>query len=171
MLDIEKAKKQASLLTEYLRTVGKNLKRTHALEAVARMNGHKSWNVFQQEPEMGSTAKPDNIAQPISSDLATLFLSGDVSWVVCDGERYSVRYYDSEALGKIGRPFDEYEEFVDDLHICVELERNEDGLIFDLGLSQHDIEKATPNYADSAWTLPDGSDLKLFTSVALFNLN
>jgi hypothetical protein len=49
MLDIEQAKIQADSLESYLRTVGKNLKHTHALEAVARMNGHKSWNTFQTE--------------------------------------------------------------------------------------------------------------------------
>lgn len=47
MLNIENAKDQAEILTAYLRTVGKKVKHTHALEAVARMNGHKSWNMFQ----------------------------------------------------------------------------------------------------------------------------
>lgn len=82
MLNIEQAKNQATLLVDYLLTVNKRLKHTHALEAVARINGHKSWNTFQSSAE----DRPEQQVTPL--DLARLLLSSDFSHVVIEDLRY-----------------------------------------------------------------------------------
>jgi hypothetical protein len=160
MLDIEKAKKQAGLLADYLRTVGKKLKHTHALEAVARMNGHKSWNTFQSDALAASGLPP---AELTGEDLANLFASGDVSHVTLDGARYDIRYY-SPAL-VLGVYLDilagTHPDYSDN-HTCVELERVEEGQVWEEGITIKDISQT--KYADGAWTLPDGGVLRLYKS-------
>lgn len=85
-LDIQTAKKQAEILASYLKTVGKNVKHTHALEAIARINGHDSWKAFQNN---------ENPAQPT---LANRILNGEVKKVSLNGATYSVLRYDGLAL-------------------------------------------------------------------------
>lgn len=46
MSTIEVAKKKATILEKYLESVGVNLKHTQALEAIARVEGFKSYNVL-----------------------------------------------------------------------------------------------------------------------------
>lgn len=166
MLDIENAKKQATTLEDYLLTVGKRLKHTHALEAVARMNGHKSWNIYQAE---ASTVKLSDIsAAPVATavslrngeDLAALLASGDVDHVLLDGVRYELQYYNGELL-------DSYTDVVKGVDSdyamddkCVEFARSEDGQVWEEELTIEQLSNAS--YNDGVWTLGDGSSLQLF---------
>lgn len=164
MISIETAKKQAETLAEYLRTVGKKLKHTHALEAVARMNGHKSWNIFQSSAvaagDTGSTAVKT------AADLVELFASDSVAYVTLDGVRYEVEYYDSQVLGC-------YREIIfgsSDEHnmasVGVVLKRDEDGLIWEEELTIERISN-TLHQPDGTWIFGDGTRMELFATVAL----
>lgn len=171
MLDIENAKKQATTLAEYLLTVGKKLKHTHALEAVARMNGHKSWNTYQADASAVklkdlSTA-PAVTATPVlcGQDLADMFASGDVDHVLLDGCRYELRYYNGELL-------DSYHDVIMGLDSefsmddkCVEFVRSEDGKVWEEELNVEQLSNAS--HVDGIWTLGDGKCLQLFTKQAM----
>jgi hypothetical protein len=159
MLDIEKAKKQASLLADYLRTVGKKLKHTHALEAVARMNGHKSWNTYQSEALASAGLPP---AELTGENLATLFSRGEASYVTLDEMRYDVRYYDSERLGAYVKILANNDCDFCVTDTCVELERVEGGQVWEEALTLEDLSKAI--HVEGAWTLPDGSVLRVYKS-------
>jgi hypothetical protein len=133
-------------LSDYLRTVGKNLKHTHALEAVARMNGHKSWNTFQAEAE-GKDGS-NELREETGSDLAGLFASGELCYVELEGMRFNIWYYNSEVLGV----FDEIVQGTapDDFSlgdVCVELEAIDDeGRVFEHTLSVEEISQSKKSH-------------------------
>lgn len=159
MLSIEKAKEQADILEKYLLTVGKNLKHTHALEAVARMHGHKSWNTFQANPLEGAELSVTGLT---GKDLANMFANGDVSHVTLDGLRYEIRYYDSERLGSFEEIVSGSDEDFQLEDTCVEIERVEDSRAWEEFLSIENLNKATHNAG--TWSLPGIGELCLFKS-------
>jgi hypothetical protein len=164
MLKIETAKKQAETMADYLRTVGKKLKHTHALEAVARMNGHKTWNIFQSAAvAAGDVGEADTTAKT-PADLVELFFSDSVEYVMLDGVRYELNYYDSEVLGQ-------YSQIVrgggDDMQsVGVILTRNEQDLVWEEELTVERLSK-TFYQPDGSWMLGEGARMELFATVAV----
>lgn len=164
MLNIETAKKQAETLAEYLRTVGKKLKHTHALEAVARINGHKSWNIFQSSAVAAGDTGGTTEGVKTPEDLVELFFSDSVEYVLLDGVRYQVDYFDSEVLGG-------YSQIIhgggDDLQsVGVVLTRNEGGLVWEEELTVERLSN-TLYQPDGSWMLGDGMRMELFASVVV----
>ena len=161
MLTIETAKAQATTLADYLLTVGKRVKRTHALEAIARINGHKSWNVFESGQKNASSTAPRT-----GSDLAALFVSGDVDHVRLNDVRYEIIFYDSDVLSAYDRIVaGEHDQHTDGAK-CVELEYiDPDHLIFEETLNVSCLAEA--KYKNGKWTLEDGTTLELFSSTKM----
>lgn len=171
MLDIEKAKQQATTLEDYLRTVGKKLKHTHALEAVARMNGHKSWNTYQAEALATKGFASADGAPSLEgvvlcgADLAVLFASGEVDHVVLDGVRYELRYYNSDMLCSYRNIILGLDEDYEMASACIELERAEAGQVCEEELTIEQLSNAA--YSAGTWTLSDGTRLQLFGTEVL----
>lgn len=176
MLNIDTAKAQASALEQYLKTIGKNLKHTHALEAIARINGHKSWNAYQAaassaaaSPATSGSAAPG--ADPAEAkllpvDLAELFLKERIGAVHLDHAAYAVRYYNSEVLGNYEDIVQGKDDEYDMQSVCIELERVESGLVWEELITVEQLSNAQ-HQSGTKWLMGDGSALEL----ALFTQN
>jgi hypothetical protein len=162
MLNIEHAKAQASTLAQYLHSLGKNLKHTHALEAIARINGHKSWNAFQAAATSAQApATADTGGQQLfPADLAELFLSDRVASVRLNGEPYVVRYYNSEVLGNYADIVQGKSEDEDMQSVCIELERVESGLVWEELITVEQLSN-TLHQSGTTWRMGDGAILEL----------
>lgn len=162
MLSIANAKKQAETLSDYLRTVGKKLKHTHALEAVARIHGHKTWNIFQSSAVAAGDTTESDSSTKTPEDLVELFFSDSVEYVLLNGVRYNLDYFDSEVLGG-------YSQIIhgrgDDMEsVGVVLTRNEGGLVWEEELTVERLSN-TLYQPDGSWMLGDGTRMELFATV------
>lgn len=151
MHDVKTAKEQAGILTAYLKTVGKNLKHTHALEAIARINGHETWNKFQAAAE----AEPQ-----VARTLADIFASGEVQKVCIDGLDHEILQYDGEALKVSFEDFKAGTSPYSHSHPCVEL-RFADDKRQTCWLTLGDLLESTR--LDPRWSVKEGLwEVKLY---------
>jgi hypothetical protein len=63
-MDISQSKLKAKVLATYLREIGSPIKHGQALDALARINGHRSWNEFSAAP---ASVAPLPAAAPVHS--------------------------------------------------------------------------------------------------------
>jgi hypothetical protein len=87
---IDQAKAEAAVLSDFLATLGKKLKHTHALEAIARLKGFNSWTEFKvQAAEAGA---------PPAQTLVDTLLAQDVEELMLSGVPHSIRQCDQDVL-------------------------------------------------------------------------
>ena len=67
-MDITQSKLKAKVLATYLREIGSPIKHGQALDAMARINGHRSWNAFSAAEHASAEAAPalPDVARPVA---------------------------------------------------------------------------------------------------------
>jgi hypothetical protein len=133
MNDIEEAKNQAALLTEFLLTIGKKLKHTQALKAIAHIKGHPTWADFKLHHPTAET-------QPANT-LAELFQSKGIEDLVLGGIAHTSQLCRKDALNRcqqlsLSRERADFVPNAEDLTVPAVLLRREDSSALDIPLNR-----------------------------------